>query len=306
MTLEEFVGQGWGDHATDATGVWNRLPEGIGMADSPTRIFALANLATHVAGEHLGRWDDGLAFLERLSQLPAFEGSKPEGAGVRRLQAVLEYCAGRRTAADQRLVATQVDPNLHPQSTRVRMLAVAASALSNQRRMADAAAAFEEALRLAAYGPGASDPAARALAVTGNNMAVEFENRPTLDPGERELMLSAARAARQYWEIAGSWMEVERAEYRLALSHLKAGLVQQALHHAEECRRVVEANGAPAGEAFFAHEALSQVRHAMGDTTAARAERDAAAAVLPGIDDEAFKQYCAGELEKLNARLARP
>ena len=302
--LDEFVGKGWNDHATDAEGVWTRLPEGLALIESPPQMFALANLATHVAGEHLGRWDDGIAFLERMTALPLWNADSDEAKGVRRLQSGLEYCAGRRDAAEAKLKLAMPASPPHVDSPRVRMLAVAASAFASQRRVSEAAATFEEALRFAAYGPTADDPAARALAVTGNNLSVEFEMRPTLDDEERRMMLRAAETARRYWEIAGDWMTVERAEYRLALAHVKAGLPEKALAHAEECLRVVTANNGDAGEQFFAHEALARVRLALKDSAAARTERDAAATALPTIANEGFRSYCTGELAKLDAMLA--
>ena len=304
MTFEEFVGQGWQDHGNDAAGVWARLDQGGPPADTPQRLFALAHLAAHVSGDHLGRWDDGIAFIERLTRLAPFDPATLEGKGLRRLQAVLHYCAGRRNIAEERLALAQPGGTLPPESTRIRMLAAAASALSQHDRLDEASAAFEEALALSAYGPDRDDPAARDLAVTGNNISCALEERVTLTPVQIRMMLRAAETGRRFWEIAGGWMQVERAEYRLALSHLKAGLPQPALRHAQECLRIVMENGPQAGELFFAHEAIAQVRLALGEPVAARIARDAAAAALPQIADEGFRSYCAAELAKLDAALA--
>jgi hypothetical protein len=305
MSLDEFVGKGWDDHPTDAEGVWARLHEGLHLVETGAQMFALANLATHVAGEHLGRWDEGVAFLDLISALPAWSPESDEAKGVRRLQAGLEYCAGRLEEAERKLALAMPASPPHTNSPRVQMLAVAASAMAGQGRTAEAVAALEDAVRLADYGPTAADPAARALAITGNNLACEFENRPTLDGDERNMMLRAAEIGRRYWEISGNWMNVERAEYRLALAHLKAGLAERAQQHAEECLRVVDANGGDEGELFFAHQALAKVKHALGDSVAAKAERDAAAALLPTIEDAGFRSFCQRELPRLDEILAR-
>jgi hypothetical protein len=140
--------------------------------------------------------------------------------------------------------------------------------------------------------------------VTANNIAVEFENRATLTDDERAMMLRAAVVARRFWGIAGGWMETERAEYRLALSNIKARNAEAALRHGEECLRIVEANGSDAGEAFFAHEAIARARLAAGDKAAAKRERDRMAEILPTIADEEFRSFAAGELPKLDADLA--
>lgn len=304
MTFEEFSSRGWREHGTEAEAVWNGLPEGLELADTPARIFSLAHLAAHVAGDHLGRWDDGIAFLDRLAALPSFDPATLEGKGLRRLQGVLHYCAGRPEAAEERLALAQPGGAIPPQSVRVRMLAAAASALASNHRIADATRALDEALRLAEYGPNREDPAGRDLAVAGNNLACELEERAELTPPETAFMLRAAEVGRRFWEIAGGWLQVERAEYRLAMSHLRAGLMPQALAHAQECLRVVSENGSEAGEVFFAHEALAKVRHALGQHEAARADRRAAAAALPKITDDGFRSYCEGELEKLGELLA--
>ncbi len=148
--------------------------------------------------------------------------------------------------------------------------------------MAEASDTLTKALALAAYGPGKDDPAATALAVTGNNLACALEEKTSRTRDEDGLMLRAAEAGRRFWEISGNWMNVERAEYRLAHTQLQL---------------------ADAGELFFAHEVLAKCHHAAGDASAATTHRDEAAAQLARIDDEGFKSFCEEELGKLRASL---
>lgn len=65
-------------------------------------------------------------------------------------------------------------------------------------------------------------PAFRALAVTGNNLACTLEEKNHRSLQETELMILASRTARKYWELAGGWLEISRAEYRLAMNYLQA------------------------------------------------------------------------------------
>ena len=53
MKLEEFVSQGWQDHANDADGVFGRFTEGVSLVSSPEHLPALSALIVHVAGEHV-------------------------------------------------------------------------------------------------------------------------------------------------------------------------------------------------------------------------------------------------------------
>lgn len=83
-------------------------------------------------------------------------------------------------------------------------------------------------------------------------------------------MLLAAEAGRRFWEIAGSWREVERAEYRWAMSCLKAGQFAEAASHARSCLEICAANEAEPIERFFGYEALARAEKARGDEVQAK------------------------------------
>jgi L-rhamnose isomerase len=72
-------------------------------------------------------------------------------------------------------------------------------------------------------------------------------------------MIKAATVARKFWELAGTWKEVERAEYRLAYSHKKAQQLDKALAHASTCIEIIVKNGSDPFELFFGYEALGMV-----------------------------------------------
>ncbi|MDF5617611.1 hypothetical protein P3731_25015, partial [Vibrio parahaemolyticus] len=76
---------------------------------------------------------------------------------------------------------------------------------------------------------------------------------------EKSKMLEAATLALDYWKVAGGWMQEERAEYRLAMSLLKADKPQEAKVHAERCEAICQQNGSDAFELFHAHDLLMQV-----------------------------------------------
>lgn len=299
-SLEATVQTGWQDHAKDAAGVLARLPGAIDLVKTPAHALSLAGLVVHVAGEHLGLWDEGIRLVERIRGLAL--GDDPAERSLCRSLAILHLCRGDEASAARFLAAGRSE---HPEaSDRARVLATVASAFVGQRRIDEATAAFESALELAAYGPGPKDPAARALAVTGNNLAAELSERaasgPALTEAETELMLEAARCGRRFWEIAGGWREVERAEYRLALCHLAAGEATDALGHAHACLHGVREHGDEPLELFFAHEALARVKKALGQPTAE--DRAACAAALARAE-AGDRGWLEGELATLDARL---
>ncbi|HRD99291.1 MAG TPA: hypothetical protein PLA97_23150, partial [Rubrivivax sp.] len=109
------------------------------------------------------------------------------------------------------------------------------------------------------------DPAHRSLGIAGNGIAGTLEEKAPRSADETRLMLRAAQVARRFWALAGTWLETERAEYRLARSWHQAGDLTQARQHAQNCLEIVRANGSVPLEAFFGWEALGLVERAAGN-----------------------------------------
>jgi hypothetical protein len=119
-------------------------------------------------------------------------------------------------------------------------------------------------------------------------------------------MLRSAAVSRDFWKIAGGWLEADRAEYRLATTHLKAGDAKTALSHAKECLAIIEANGSDPYEAFFAHEVIARARLAAREFPAVRRNREEMESLLPRIADESARSYAAEQLAKLDASIPAP
>ncbi len=255
MDYDTFIDQAWTDHATDPAAVATRLEtQALGLVTETRRVVPVGHLAHHVFGEHLGRWPQGLAFLERLAALPVVDAESAAALG--RFRAALQLAGG---GADER---ASLDA-----SARIRVTAMAAANLA-LHDAARSAALLDEAVAAAerAALPDA-DPAHRSLGVTGNNLAATLEERPSLSATETALMLRAAQLGRRFWAQAGTWLETERADYRLALCHAKAGDFAAARGFAQDCLERVQAHGDVPLEAFFGWEALARVERAAGNAT---------------------------------------
>ena len=286
-TFDAFIGQAWTDHAGDAAGVAERIAtQGLALVGTAAQIGPLAMLAHHVYGEHLGQWAAGRAMLDRLASHGAIDAA---GIGaVRRCQASLDLCTGG---------AMPVDMNA---SDRIRVAALAAGNLA-ERDTPRAMALFEQALaEAAAAALPDTDPMNRNLAIAGNNLACTMEEKPQRSAAERELMIRAAQAARHHWAIAGTWLETERAEYRLAMTWLQAGDLAQARRHAHECGAIVQANQGAALERFFAGEALGVVERAAGNAGGHRQALAQAREAFAALD-EGDRAWCQASLDKLAA-----
>jgi tetratricopeptide (TPR) repeat protein len=297
MEITEFLNRGWRDHAGHAEVVADRLPEGLSLITGPGQAGRLAGLVVHVLGEHLGRWQDGVRLIRAIAALPVAAAPSDQRALLRSL-ATLQYCAGR-TADFEDSLRRAAPGGVAEDTDRVSALAVAAAALVGQGRVDEAQAAFDAALSHASAPPLS---VARTLAITGNNLSWDLEEKDDRTGPEAVMMIRAARIARQYWGIAGGWLEVGRAEHRLSRSLSADGRGALALAHAEACLRICEENSAAPMERFFAHEAISRAHHAAGNGDRARAARDTAAGILEHIDPEQ-REHCTESLAALDVVL---
>ncbi len=287
MDFDTFMQQAWQDHADDAAGVAARLQtEAPALVGSDAQLVRLVALVHHVYGEHLARWADGQT---ALAVLPAFT---PEGDGA---------LAVRRSLASLRLSAGDTDASagLAP-SDAVRVHAMAAANLCERDTtraadLLDSAHAGHEAAALPA-----ADAATRTLAATGWNIACTLEAKAERSAAERALMIRAAQLSRVYWERAGTWLEVERGEYRLAITWLLAGEPARAQQHAQNCLDIVSAHDGPALERFFAWEALGRVAQALGDASSQAGALAQARAAFDALD-EADRSWVQPSLTALQA-----
>lgn len=285
--LTAFTHQAWQDHADDPRGVADRLPQALPLVADDNGLLGLIGLAHHVLGEHLGAWQEGLDYCEQLRALPAFDAAQTSGASLRRVQAALKLSGA---LADERADLSTSD--------QVRVTVMAAANLA-ARDAARSASLLQQACddALAAALP-ASDAAPRSIAASANGIAATLEEKPARSKAETALMLAAAEVARRFWEIAGTWLEVERAEYRLAMSCTQAGQLERARGHARQCLTIVQAHDNVALEVFFGFEALAVVERAAGN---AAAFADAVSAAREAFSrlGEGDVGWCQASLDKL-------
>jgi tetratricopeptide (TPR) repeat protein len=289
MTFDAFIETAWNDHADRPQEVADRLAAAFDLVDDPERVPPFARLLTHVYGEHLGQWQRGIDLLESLREHSRAIGDAATNAVLTRSVATLRYAGGDRASL----------AGLPPEDG-VAVLASAASALAGRNNFAGAISAYSDALQRADAGLPAKSPAIRALAVGGNNLAVALEQKMDRSAAETAGMVGAALGALKYWKQAGTWLEEERAEYRLARSLLQAGDANAALRSARRCIEVCEANAAPAFELFFAHSALALAQRAAGELDAFDASRQHAAALFGQVPEDE-RTRCEAELKALQS-----
>ena len=253
MNFSEFLNQCWKDHARAAEQVAGRIPEGFSLISESAELTQFANFITHLFGEHLGKITEGIAHIEKLMTSGL---ATPEIiASLKCSKVTLGYAAGAVT--DWAGITS---------AEKVRIYAAAAGIRTSRSEIGQAEKDLHSALEIA-QDLASTDSANRTLAVSANNLACALEEKVALAPDEEALMLLAAHAGRKYWQIAGTWLEVERAEYRLAQSYLKARDPISSIKHANLCLTICEANQAAPLEFFFAYEAIALVEHKMKQVT---------------------------------------
>lgn len=68
MTFEAYLNQSWDDHQTQPQKVASTFSNGALLVTTNEQLGQLVGLVTHVMGEHLARWDDGIALLAELKK----------------------------------------------------------------------------------------------------------------------------------------------------------------------------------------------------------------------------------------------
>ena len=288
VTFDTFIETAWNDHADHPQDVADRLAASIHIVERAEQIPPFARLTTHVFGEHLGQWDQGIAILESLRRRQAFDDGPAVTEALLRNVAVLRFARG-----DQDALAALSAEN------RVSVLATASSAFAGQGRFKQAIAAYGEAMRYARVDLPAKSPAIRALAIGGNNLAAALEGKQDRAPDEVRGMIAAAEAGLKYWKLAGTWLEEERAEYRLTRSLLQAGESAAAVGSARRCVAVCEANSAPDIELFYAHAVLALALRAAGDADGFTTARQRALQIYERVAPDE-RAWCKAELAELD------
>lgn len=292
MDIDELLKAGWRDHGDMPQAVADQLAASGKLVTAPDQAIPFARLVVHVYGEHLGQWQQGVDLLCDMSQqFPADDPSSEAQAALRQGVASLRYASGLDAAtALQRLTPAQ----------RVSALATAAAALTARDDTARAIAAFQSALDTADAGLPPGSPAIRALAVAANNLAATLEDKPNRLLAETEAMLVCAEAALKYWKLAGTWLEEERAEYRLARSLLQAGQADAAVEPAQRCVDLCTRNGAPAFELFFAYAVLGLAQRAASQADAFHRSHAAALVQWQQVPEE-DRAWCQKDLAALGS-----
>jgi len=247
MTFEEYLNDAWSRHGSESPELLDKFKNQFSLINSTDEINQMGHLIAHVSGEHMGEWGRGIQLLNDLREHPM----AVDKSGLNRFIAALALGDDKNFSVEE-----------FSDSDKVRIYAMTASALAAQNDLARAGLYLGMAEKLCHSNLDKKDPAHRNLAIAGNNLASALEEKPNLSHEETNLMIHAAFVGRKFWEVAGTWLEIERAEYRLAKTFLKADILDKAYAHAEQCLEIISNHGNDPLEVFFGMEVMGQVEEA--------------------------------------------
>lgn len=245
MSFKNFIDDAWTKHEKQTTEVVSSYTQGIELLQSEEDVLGLARLVSHIATDHNFNFDIAAVTLEKLQQHSLSQGSKTQ-ATLQRLIATMKFISGQPVDVSQLSV-----------SDRTMIFISASASFLYQKNFEKSESLLNNAIAASHSLKDSKDPAYRTLAMSTNNMAAAISERTILNAHEKRLMIDLAQYARNFWEKAGTWLQVERAEYYLSKYYRKINDFQNAELHALLCLDICEKEKAEPLEHFFAHEALA-------------------------------------------------
>jgi tetratricopeptide (TPR) repeat protein len=283
----------WDSHSSNPRAALIRLQTQYDEITQSDEVARAARFVFHVYGVHLGEWAAGGSALRALRNTLGWAPDSDAERAIRLSLRALELAA---TDDDGNVDTAKLSPGECANA-----YALAAECLMERGEDARAVEYLDRAVIRADKAALAHvDPAVRAIAVAANNIATSFEEFPQLDAAQGDRVVLCAYVARLHWERAGGWLEIERAEYRLARSMVLAGYPALAIKHARKCLALCEENGAPALERFFGVEALihALVAEQRFETVPALVREANTFFAQLGEQD---RQYCEATMRRLTA-----
>lgn len=269
-TLGPWLGDAWNRHDRESAALAAELQALAATLPDDDDGAQVVRLARHTLLAHLGDADALQRFLAALPRSPKLQAPADQADWA------LATLAGRPVAP-------------LPEAAAWSTLADVVQAEILRGRLAQAR---ERALAPEAAAAAHPDEAARrAYAITAHNLALALRVGPR-SPAHDALMIEMAELERRAWSRAGTWLQVERADYHLALCHAVAGQGPRAVACAAACREACEAHGADAAERFFAHECSVHAARAAGDANAAAQHRARMVSLLADVQDAQMKAFC--------------
>lgn len=253
MDFNEFIQAGWGRHENDAEALANDLETRVDEPDDATQALMFINLSNHAVGEHLGDWSRARALAEKVMQ---GREDSPELSKAFGNLSVAQFMAGDAVAALNSEARAMRLTKTEQVGALVRTRVLLASAMVGSKRLIEGAEIYQSALELVRARDEKLD-CDQAIAITSNNLASEFLDKPDRTEAESALMLKVAEGAKEFWLKCGTWENEERADYLLAMIHNSLGDPDKALEYAATAIEIIKKHGEEVVDEAFVNLAMA-------------------------------------------------
>ncbi len=142
-----------------------------------------------------------------------------------------------------------------------------------------------------------------ALAKETFNATWDVLDKADRTPDDVDRMLELAHASAYHWRIAGTPLNLARAQWMLARVCSAAGHADLATHHAANCLRLTEAGGFGSFDIVAAHEAVARAAVVAGDTSSARTALATAIGLLDDIADANDREVSQADIDDVQNML---
>jgi hypothetical protein len=281
MSFEEYLSNAWSIHAENPKKVAEEFKANFSLMQTEDDVMSMARLIVHVCGGHLGEWQKGSDLLLKLKNNATIK----DRSLMNRYVAILNLGNNPNISIDNFSISDQVQIYSSTASALISL-----GGMKNGAKFLDKAASLVIELTK-------EDAAYKAVAIAGNSIACDLEDKTNRTQSDIDLMIAASKIGRKFWEIAGTWIEIERAEYRLSQTYFQANEFENSLLHAMKCVEIVTNNGALPLEKVFAYEAVMMANKALGQhelAEKAKSEMEKYFEELPSED----KVWCKKSLSK--------
>lgn len=255
MNLSDLVEQCWAEHGDKPQAVADRFPAVFASILNTKDALKFVELVTHIEGGHLGHWDRAAEWLDKVRTHASLEKSEAFERELRIAAAALDIAGSGRDPEEGAF--DKIDG--------ARVYADAAMHLAERGTRDDAVRRFSTAAQLASS-ESLDAQTALSLAMASNNLAWNLLEAASSEAKWFEPAVECAQYSLQFWTLAGSWVEVERAHYLVSKTMLAAGKYGMAREHAEACLKLCEQNNASPYELLFAFDVLARAAKACGDS----------------------------------------
>lgn len=283
MKFKEYLSNAWMTHEMESKKILDEAKENFKLMETEDDVMSMARLIAHISGEHLGQWEKGIDLLRKMKNNATIKDKNE----MNRLVGMLNLGNFPNT-----------DITSYSYSDQSRILAMTSSALANLGGLKNAGKFLKSAIQISDTHLEKLDPANKTIAMMSHNIASALEKKMEQSENQKEFMVFAANAARRFWEIAGTWKEIERAEYQLALTYLKASQNQVAHKCAHECLRIVNENHDETLELFFAYEVIILTSLATGNISGLERTKELFRGTFDRLSIE-DQSWCKATLDKV-------